>query len=70
MKPHRDPTADFRYVPLALMAAYAGISTTTLWRRMCAGDLPAGCTRVIAGRTCYLPAAYFAEAKRLAGVAS
>lgn len=69
MTPVADPAADLRWVPISLMATYAGIDAITLWRRLVAGDVPPNCTKRFGRTTRWLPAAYFAEAKRLAGMA-
>lgn len=69
MTPAADPTQDLRWVPVSLMATYVGVSPTVLWRRLVAGEIPPNCTRKFGRTTRWLPAAYFAEAKRLAGVA-
>ncbi len=68
MIPHPDPSADLRWVSVSLMAEYTGLSRWTLWSRLVAGDVPAGCTKRFGRTTRWCPAAYFAETKRLAVV--
>ena len=66
MKPHPDPAADIRWVPIALMAEYAGVSRWTLWAQLVRGDVPTGCTKRFGRTTRWCPAVYFAAVKRLA----
>lgn len=69
MTPVSDPSKDLRWVPISLMAEYAGVSRWSLHHRLLTGDVPPNCTRRFGRVTRWLPAAYFAEAKRLAGMA-
>lgn len=75
MSPLRDehgslaPELDLRWVPLSTMAEYVGVSAETLWRWRVAGQVPENCTRAFGRRVRWMPAAYFAEQRRLAGFA-
>jgi hypothetical protein len=64
MKPATDPTTDPRWVPISLMAEYAGVCRWTLWAQYVRGEIPVGATKRFGNRTRWCPAVYFAHARQ------